>query len=80
MNRMSRMSGMSSMSRMSRITRMGWMRRIFKKNVRIVRFFSRKLYGLYGFFQKSFGHPEIRVVSIILNGKGNFFLENHPTH
>ena len=50
MNRMSRMSGMNSMSRMSRITRMGWMRRIFKKNVRIVRFFSRKLYGLYGFF------------------------------
>ena len=43
--------------------------------------FFRKLYGfLYGFFQKCFGHPEIRVVSIILNGKGNFFLENHPTH
>ena len=51
-------------------------------------FFSQKLYGFFfenctdctdfsknvRIFQKSFGHPEIRVVNIILNGKGNFFL------
>ena len=44
--------------------------RIFStKNVRIVRIFSPKMYGLYGFFQKSFGHP----VNIIFESKKIFF-------
>jgi len=68
--------------------------RIFKKkNLRIVRIVFRKLYGLYGFLlkmygflygwvQKSFGHP----VSVLSSGKcrviyfNKVMSERHPTN